>query len=141
MAHSAASATLPVHLKDRVAHVTAADLERQAGIAIKRLPERGGFVACGSEACAPLEGVLAEGDALLVPVAGLAEALNLEAKFDDNRRQVALTPSRREASRATGLARVGSLAPKLRLTKIDGTTVTLDEFRGQRVLINSWGSW
>jgi peroxiredoxin len=37
--------------------------------------------------------------------------------------------------------RVGSIAPNLRLTRLDGTPVSLDEFRGQRVLINSWASW
>ena len=36
---------------------------------------------------------------------------------------------------------VGAIAPNLRLTKLDGAPVSLDEFRGQRVLINSWASW
>jgi hypothetical protein len=36
---------------------------------------------------------------------------------------------------------VGSLAPNLRLAKLDGGVVTLDALRGQRVLINSWASW
>src|SRR5206468_2676890 len=105
------------------------------------LPGPGGFVACGAEQCAPLKSALTDGDTLLVPVAGLSEALNLTANFDENRRHVALVPASRNASNTAGVARVGSIAPNLRLTKLDGTPVSLDEFRGQRVLINSWASW
>jgi len=131
---------LPVIVKGGEAHVAAAALEREAGIVIKKLRARG-FVACGAEQCAPLKSALTDGDTLLVTVAGLSEALNLTANFDENRRHVALVPASRNASNAAGVARVGSIAPNLRLTKLDGTPVSLDEFRGQRVLINSWASW
>jgi hypothetical protein len=134
-------APLPVILKGGEAHVAAAALEREAGIVIKKLPGRGGFVACGAEQCAPLQSALTDGDDLLVPLAGLSEALNLTANFDENRRHVALLPGPRSAPNTMGVARVGSIAPNLRLTKLDGTPVLLDEFRGQRVLINSWASW
>lgn len=135
------AAPLPVILRDGQAHVAASTLEREAGIVIKKLPGRSEFIVCGAEQCAPLKFVLAEGDTLLVPVTGLCAAMNLTAHFDDSRRHVALVPASREASTSTGLARVGAIAPNLRLTKFDGTLVTLDELRGQRVLINSWASW
>jgi hypothetical protein len=137
----ASAATLPVTLRDGQAHVAASALEREAGIVIKRLPGRGEFVACGATRCAPLKSVLAEGDTLLVPVAGLSTAMNLTADFDDSRRHVALVPASRGSSASTGPARVGAIAPNLRLTQLDGAPVSLDELRGQRVLINSWASW
>jgi len=127
----ASAAPLPVTLRDGRAHVAASALEREAGIVIKKLPGRGEFVACGAEQCALLKSVLAEGDILLVPVAGLSEALNLSASFDDSRRHVALVPAPRESSAATGTARVGSVAPNLHLIKLDGTPVSLDELRAR----------
>ena len=38
-------------------------------------------------------------------------------------------------------ARVGQLAPNFRLPKLQGGTVSLADFRGKRVLIESWASW
>src|ERR1051326_7844700 len=130
LASLACAAPLPVLLKDGEAHVAAAALEREAGIVIKKLPGRGGFVACGAEQCAPLKSALTDGDTLLVPVASLSEALNLKANFDESRRHVALVPASRTAVSTSGAARVGSIAPNLRLIKLDGTPVTLDELRG-----------
>ena len=107
----------------------------------KRLPGRGEFVACGKEFCAPLPGVVTDGDTLLVPVAALSEAMRLTATFDDRRRHVTFGPALRKPDAMTGLGRLGAIAPNLRLIRLDGTPVTLDELRGQRVLINSWASW
>ncbi len=137
----ACAAPLQVIVKGGEAHVAAAALEREAGIVIKKLPGRGGFVACGAEQCAPLKSALTDGDTLLVPVAGLSAALNLTANFDESRRHVALVPAPRTSVTTPSAARVGSIAPNLRLTKLDGAPVSLDELRGQRVLINSWASW
>ena len=137
----ACAAPLPDIVRDGQAHVTAAALEREAGIVVKRLPGRGEFIACGSERCALVKSVLTDRDTMLVPVAGLSEAMNLTATFDESRRHVALVPGRREAASTAGPARVGAIAPNLRLTQLDGTPVSLDELRGQRVLINSWASW
>src|SRR5262245_18447960 len=137
----AGAASIPVVMRHGKPHIAAEALERDAGIVVKRLSSRGEFVACGPEQCARLEAVLTEGETWLVPVAGLSAALNLTATLDDSGRHIALTPARVEASRIAGLARVGSIAPTLRLTRLDGTPVSLDEFRGQRVLINSWASW
>ncbi|HKS38345.1 MAG TPA: hypothetical protein VJW76_14215 [Verrucomicrobiae bacterium] len=135
------AAPLPVLIRNGEAHVAAAVLEREAGVVVKRLPGRAEFVVCGRERCAPLKSVLADGNDWLVPVAPLCEAMNLTANFDENRRHVALILAPRESSATTGLMGVGGIAPNLRLTKLDGTPVSLDELRGQRVLINSWASW
>jgi hypothetical protein len=138
------AAPLPVITRDGQAHVAAAALEREAGIVIKRLSgreARSEFVACGTSQCAPLKRVLTDGDTLLAPVAGLSDALNLTANLDDSRRHVTFSPAHRDSTTTSGASRVGGLAPNLRFTKLDGTTVTLDELRGQRVLINSWASW
>jgi hypothetical protein len=114
-------------------------LEREAGIVVKRLPGRAEFVACGRERCAPLKSVQTDGDDWLVPVTPLCEALHLTANFDESRRQVSLILAPRESS--AGPVRVGGIAPNLRLITLAGTPVSLDELRGQRVLINSWASW
>lgn len=135
------AAPLPVLVRNGEAHVAAAVLEREAGIVVKRLPGRAEFVACERERCAPLKSVLTDGGEWLVPVAPLCESLHLTANFDENRRHVALILAPRGSSATTGPVRVGGIAPNLRLTKLGGTPVSLDESRGQRVLINSWASW
>ena len=137
----ACAGPLPVVVRNGESHVAATALEREAGIVIKKLPGKGQFVACAAEQCAPVKSVVVEGETLLVPVTALSEAMNLTATFDDARRHVTLSPGAGGAAAATGAARVGAIAPNLRLTKLDGTPVSLDEFRGQRVLINSWASW
>ena len=85
--------------------------------------------------------MVTDGDTLLVPVLALSEAMNLTANFDDSRRLVTFVSAPRESAVRTGPARVGTIAPNLRLTQLDGTPITLDELRGRRVLINSWASW
>jgi len=35
----------------------------------------------------------------------------------------------------------GVLAPSMRFPRLGGGAMSLDEFRGKRVLINSWASW
>src|SRR5262249_2467576 len=88
------AASLPVVMRDGREHVTAAALEREAGIVIKRLPGRGGYVACGAEQCAPVKSVATDADTVLVPVNGLSEALNLTPNFDEQRRHVTFVPAR-----------------------------------------------
>lgn len=141
LATAAYAAPLPAITKGGTTYVAAAALEREAGIVTKRLPGRGEFVVCGKELCAALKGVVTDSDTLLVPVAGLSKAMNLTANFDDRRQHVTFVPARHESGAATGPARLGAIAPNLRLTQLDGSPVTLDELRGQRVLINSWASW
>jgi len=137
----ASAAPLPVILRNGQAHVAATALERETGIVIKSMPGVGGFVACDASRCARLKSVLVEGDTLLAPVPDLGAALDLAVSFDSNRSHVTLVPSSRQSSASTGPATVGAVAPNLLLTLLDGTPVSLDELRGQRVLINSWASW
>ena len=49
-----------------------------------------------------------------------------------------------EGMNATGkspAAEVGRIAPNFKLPGIDGSTTTLDSFRGKYVLVNFWASW
>lgn len=135
------AAPLPVILRNGEPHVSSGALERESGIVVKRLPGRGEFIVCGTRRCAPLKSVLADGNTFLVPVSGLSEAMNLTANFDEGRQHVALASAPGEFAATEGAARVGAIAPNFRLTKLDGSPVSLDELRGQRVLINSWASW
>ncbi|WP_422122417.1 redoxin domain-containing protein [Planococcus sp. X10-3] len=48
--------------------------------------------------------------------------------------------SETEQSGETGLA-VGDFAPDFELTTLDGQTVRLSDYRGQRVFINFWATW
>ena len=36
---------------------------------------------------------------------------------------------------------VGHMAPDFELTTLDGETIKLSEFRGQRVMLNFWAAW
>lgn len=135
------AAPVAVTMKGAEPCVAATTLEREAGIVIKRLPGRGGFVACAADRCAPVKPVHAEGDNWLVPVAGLSEAMNLTASYDTARRYVTFGRAASDSMTNAGPVRVGAIVPNLRLTKLDGTSVSIDELRGQRVLINSWASW
>jgi hypothetical protein len=121
------------------AHVLASRLEHQAGIAIKRLPGQQQIVACSGELCAFVTEFIDEEGDLLVPVESLATALHAKPRFDDVRRNVRFELPATLSNNIP--ARVGRLAPDFRLRKLDGTWVALSDFRGKRVLINSWASW
>src|SRR3989454_3992505 len=127
LATHACAANLPVLVRSGEAHVAAAVLEREAGIVVKRLPGRAEFVVCGQERCAPLKSMLTDGDDWLVPVAALCDAMHLTANFDESRRHVALILAPRESSATTGPVRVGGIAPNLRLSKLGGTPVSLED--------------
>ncbi len=138
---SLAGASLPVVEVDDQRCLDAAGLEAAAGIALKTLPGRDEHVACGLERCAPVKPVILRDGRRFVPVSALAEALGLAVTFAADQRSVSLVATHRPESGATGFPGVGSLMPNLRFTKLDGAPVTLDELRGERVLINSWASW
>jgi len=71
----------------------------------------------------------------------LSKALGLGAQFSRDKRQVRFDVVAREPSGSDPVAAVGQLAPNFRLPKLEGGTVSLAEFRGKRVLIESWASW
>lgn len=139
LALAAQGVTLPVIERNGIQYVEAPALERESGIAIKRIESSGEFVACAADRCARVKGAQAEGKQVIVPVDALCSALAVEAQFDETRRAVTLKLLSTENKNSTPA--VGSLAPNFRLTKLDGTTVALADFRGKRVLINSWASW
>lgn len=132
---------LPVIERAGKAHVSAARLEREAGIAIKRLPGQEELVACSGERCALIKDFIPEDTDLLVRVESLAKALDARARFDEGRRNVRFEFSPDRTLRTGTTAQVGQLAPELRLKKLNGSTVALSDFRGKRLLINSWASW
>lgn len=45
------------------------------------------------------------------------------------------------AERVPTVVRVGSLAPAFTLTLVDGNKVTLDELRGEVIVLNFWATW
>ena len=74
--------------RNGVSYVSAMELERNAGIAVKKLPGGDEVVVCSENRCARVKGFLREGDVTLVNVAELAKVLGFEARFSEDRRQV-----------------------------------------------------
>ena len=140
-ANSASPKMIPVTERNGAAYVPAAELERSAAIAIKRLPGSESVVACSENRCARVKGFLREGDATLVNVAELSKALGFAARFSDDRRQVHFDVQSRFSPADASITGVGDLAPNFRIGRLDGTSVSLADFRGKRVLIQSWASW
>ena len=140
-ANGADPGMLPVADRSGVAYVPSTELERNAAIAIKKLPGLDTIVACSEARCAQVKGSLREGDVTLVNVAELAKALGFAARFSDGRRQVHLEAGPKSSPAEGSITRVGDLAPNFRVARLDGSPVSLADFRGKRVLIQSWGSW
>ncbi|MEW6304238.1 MAG: redoxin family protein [Verrucomicrobiota bacterium] len=138
VAHAAPATTAPVVQRDGRPFASASALSG-LGLAVKELPGRDAIVACHEDRCAPLKEFRREGADILVSLDALCEALNLSAAYDQARATVRLTTV--AAPAATSAPDVGRLAPDFKLTRLDGTPVALSDFRGKRVLINSWASW
>jgi len=122
-------------------YVSATELEQNADIAVKTLPGSDAVVACSEDRCARLKAFLREGGVTLVNVAELAKALGLAARFSDGRRQVYFEAEAKPPAADGSITRVGDLAPNFRVARLDGSPVALADFRGKRVLIQSWASW
>jgi hypothetical protein len=99
------------------------------------------MVACYRERCATLEGVVSAAEGLLVPISSLEKSLDASAVVDSSRKTVTFDFSKADAVASDSAPGVGRLAPNFRLTKLDGSAINFSEFRGKRVLINSWASW
>ena len=127
--------------RNGVAYVPATELERSAGIAIKKLPGSDAVVACSEDRCARVKGFLREGDVTLVDVTELVRTLDFSARFSDDRRQVQFETKSKSSPADSAITRVGDLAPNFRVSRLDGTPVSLADFRGKRVVIQSWASW
>ena len=132
---------IPVVQRNGQACVAASTLMREAGIAIKHLPGMDQFVACSQDRCAPVKEAKQDGSEIWVPVKSLATALGATTQFTSDQTRVSFHFTPAAAAQTDSIARVGQLAPNFRLTKLDGSSVALADFRGQRVVINSWASW
>jgi hypothetical protein len=128
---------------DEKSHVSASELEREAGIAIKALPGRSEWVVCIEERCALITEVRERNGEQFIEVAALAGALNLEVEVELESAAVRFRFRDAPGGEDGGEARlgVGQLAPNIKLPRLDGTFISLAELRGRRVLINSWASW
>jgi hypothetical protein len=141
VANAASTKIISITERDGAAYVSAADLESSAAIAVKNLPGTDAVVACSADRCAKVRRVVREGEVTWVNVAELAKALGFEARFSNDRRQVQFKSETKSTPADGSVTRVGDLAPNFRLPRLDGSPVSLADFRGKRVLIQSWGSW
>jgi len=135
--------TLKLFLLDGHAFVDAADLEQQAGVAVKTLPGQEALVLCREERCSLVREFRREDGKVWIDVKAMAGALGLKADVDEAGGTVQLALDVAAASTPDGDADlgVGVLVPDLRLARLEGGAITLSELRGKRVLINSWASW
>jgi Redoxin len=120
--------------------VRAVDLERDAHFAVTTLPGNDAIVVCAGGRCALVKDYVRTGDQISVSTSALAAALGLRPRFSADRKSVSLSLAAQPVD-GDRLPRVGELAPNFRIPLLDGGTVSLSEFRGKRVLINSWASW
>lgn len=142
MAMNAAETTMiPVTERNATACITATDLEHGASIAIKNLPGRDAIVACSEERCARVKSFAREGEITWIGVTELAQALGFAARFSDDRKHVRFEAEGKLLRADSSVRGVGDLAPNFRLRGLDGRAVSLADFRGKRVLIQSWASW
>jgi hypothetical protein len=132
---------VPVIERNGVLYASGGALEREAEIAIKELPSQKPVAACHRERCALVANTIRIKGELFVPVLALADALGGKAVLDEQRKRVRFEFASDAPLPTESIARVGGLVPNLRLTTLEGKTVSLADFRGKRVLINSWASW
>jgi len=105
------------------------------------LPGRMEFAMCYQERCAAVQSVVATNGEQLVDVQALAKALDAAAIFDAGRKSVGFDFSKSAPTASVGQPQIGGFAPNFKLTTLTGEVVTLADYRGRRVLINSWASW
>jgi hypothetical protein len=121
-------------------YVTASELERQVSVAVKSLPGEDTVAVCSGRRCAPVKEWLRKNGEILVSIAAVEQALGLSTKFSADRHAVEFVAGTANEGAETRV-RVGQLAPNFRLARLDGGSMSLSDFRGKRVLINSGGSW
>jgi len=140
--HATEGKTVTVFERDGRSYVGAKSLAAVLQIGLKPLPGRPEFAVCYQERCAVVRSVVAaaNGDQL-VEVEALAEALDAEAIFDAGRKSVGFRFSKAATTESVGPPQIGGFAPNFKLTTLTGGVVSLADFRGRRVLINSWASW
>lgn len=123
-------------------YVSAKALTALLQIELKPLPGREEFVLCRQDRCALVKAVVvAANGENLVEVTALAKALSAEATFVPGRKHVRFTFSESSTNKLDELPQTGGFAPNFTLTTLTGKKVSFAEYRGRRVLINSWASW
>jgi len=140
-ASAAETRMIPITERKGAAYVSATELERSAGIAVKQLPGSDAVAACAEDQCARVKDILHEGAVTFVNVAELAKALGFAARFSDDRRKVRFEAEPKSPPAEGSITRVGDLAPNFRVASLDGNPMSFADFRGKRVLIQSWASW
>jgi len=123
--------------------VSARELESRAGIAIKSLPGRSEFAACRADRCILVDESSRHGDTLWISLEQIADGFGAKWLMDEDRDTVSLEfyGKAPPESSSPGAGAVGGLVPAMRFSLLNGGTISLDELRGKRVLINSWASW
>ena len=124
-----------------VAYVPASELERDGRVAVKSLPGRDEVVVCSSARCALVKDFVRKGDEIWVSTPALEKALGLKTRFSPDGGSMNFAFNPEEVSAGASPARVGQFAPNFKVIRLDGSLVSLADFRGKRVLINSWASW
>jgi len=77
----------------------------------------------------------------VVILAVVVGALGLNQMMTSRRNIPSQSPPQTAARRTSYLPVAGSLAPDFTLPDLDGTPVTLSQYRGQVVLLNLWALW
>lgn len=133
---------IPILVRDGREYASAAALATVYQIGLKSLPGRTEFVLCHQDRCALINAVVTELNGnQLVGIEALAKALGAESDFSSGRKSVGFTFSKTTGDKFAGLPQAGSFAPHFTLKTLDGKPVSLTDYRGRRVLINSWASW
>jgi peroxiredoxin len=133
---------VPIVERAGKSYVDAKALATGLQIGLKPLPGRAEFVLCHENRCALISSVLTDANGeQLVEVQTLAKALNAEAVFSSGGKSVGFKFSEAAPATSPGQPQTGGFAPNFTLTTLTGKTVSLADYRGRRVLINSWASW
>jgi len=135
--------TMPVVHRNGQAYVTSSSLADKMKIAVKPFDmSKGQVIACIEDRCAIVDAAMSQDKKVLVDLQSLAKALNYRVHLDGDKQSVWLEAGKKFPKIADSKSnKVGQLAPDFRLQALDGTLVALSDFRGKRVLINSWASW
>jgi peroxiredoxin len=139
---AAETPAVPVVERAGKSYVGAKALATGLQIGLKPLPGRAEFVLCHEDRCALISSVVPDANGeQLVEVHTLAKALHAEVEFSSGGKSVHFKFSAVTPAASPGQPQTGGFAPNFTLTTLTGKTVSLADYRGRRVLINSWASW
>lgn len=140
--YAADEPTIAVLEREGQSYVSAKELASVLHIGVKQLPGRAEYAVCFEDRCALMTNVMTEAKGgQLVEIHALAKALNAEAIHSPGARFTKFMFSKSQVENLANLPQPGNFAPDFTLTTLAGKTVSLSDYRGRRVLINSWASW